>query len=62
MQVFTTIFLAETLRANIQCVEEAEELDQDHSALVEFKRTLRDRIAMLESSNWFEDDSLDHSK
>ena len=62
MQVFTTIFLAETLRANIQCAEEAEELDQDHSGLDEFKHALRERIAMLENRNWFKDNSLDDSK
>ena len=62
MKVFTTIFLAETLRANIPRVEEAEDLGQDHFDLVEFKRTLRQHIALLENRNWFEEDRLDDSK
>jgi hypothetical protein len=52
MQVFTTIYLAETLRANIECVEETDGLDQDQPGVVEFKQTLRERIATLESSYW----------
>jgi hypothetical protein len=58
MQVFTTIFLAQTLRANIDCVDELDELDDqdlDQSPLVEFKQALRKRIAMLESRNWLEE-------
>lgn len=56
MQVFTTIYLAETLRANIQCVEETEGLDQQLPGVLEFKHTLRKRIAMLENRWLFEDD------
>ena len=48
MQVFTTIFLAETLRANIQCVEEAEEIDQNDPGTIEFKEALRAWISRLE--------------
>lgn len=48
MQVFTTIFLAETLRANVECVEETEGLDQDLPGAIEFKRTLARFAAMLE--------------
>jgi hypothetical protein len=59
MQVFTTIFLAETLRANLQCVEEANELDQDLYSLDEFKQSLRERIAILEDRNWFSDGGFD---
>ncbi len=58
MQVFTTIFLAQTLRANIDCVNDLDEpndQDPDQSPLVEFKRALRKRIAMLESRNWLEE-------
>jgi hypothetical protein len=58
MQVFTTIFLAQTLLANIDCVDELDELDDqdlDQSPLVEFKQALRKRIAMLESRNWLEE-------
>lgn len=56
MQVFTTIYLAETLRANIECVEETRGLDQNHPGVVEFKSTLRKKIAMLENRRFYEDD------
>ena len=60
MQVFTTIYLAETLRANIECVEETEGLDQQLPGVLEFKSTLRKRIAMLENPHFYEEgDSLD---
>jgi hypothetical protein len=59
MQVFTTIFLAETLRANIQCVEDTEGLDQDSYGLDEFKQSLRERIAILEGRNWFTEGGID---
>ena len=32
MRVFTTIFLAETLRANIECVEETDGINQEFPA------------------------------
>ena len=53
MQVFTTIFLAETLRANLRCVEDADGLDQDLYGLAEFRQSLRERIEILEGRNWF---------
>jgi hypothetical protein len=56
MQVFTTIYLAQTLRANIECVEETEGLDQQSPGAVEFKETLRERIAMLENRGFYETD------
>jgi len=56
MQVFTTIYLAETLRANVKCLEEAEGLDQQHPGVLEFKHTLRERIAILENRGFYEDD------
>jgi hypothetical protein len=60
MQVFTTIYLAETLRANIDCVEETIGLDQQLPGVIEFKETLRRRIAMLESRGFYEcDDNCD---
>jgi hypothetical protein len=60
MQVFTTIYLANTLRANIECVEETEGLDQQLPGVLEFKHTLRKRIAMLENRGFNEnDDALD---
>ena len=55
MQVFTTIFLAQTLRANIDCLDELDDQASDESPLVEFKQALRKRIAMLESRNWLEE-------
>jgi hypothetical protein len=60
MQVFTTIYLAETLRANIKCVEETEGLDQRLPGVLEFKNTLRKQIATLENRWLYEDnDDLD---
>ena len=55
MQVFTTIYLAETLRANIKCVEETEGLDQQQPGVVEFKQALRQRIALLQNRGFYED-------
>jgi hypothetical protein len=55
MQVFTTIYLAETLRANVECVEETEGLDQQLPGVIEFKQTLRERIAILENRGFYED-------
>ena len=48
IQVFTSVFLAETLRANVECVEEAEGVDQDDPGVVEFKETLKAYISRLE--------------
>ena len=59
MQVFTTIYLAETLRANIECVEETEGLDQQSPGVIEFKQTLSERIAMLENRGFHKTDDLD---
>lgn len=59
MQVFTTIFLAETLRANIDCVEEVDDQDLDQACLLEFKQALRQRIAMLETRHWPEDSGFE---
>jgi hypothetical protein len=56
MQVFTTIYLTETLRANVECVESTKGLDQQLPGVVEFKQTLRKRIAMLENSGFYEGD------
>jgi hypothetical protein len=52
MRVFTTIFLAETLRANIECVDETEGLDQNHPGAIEFKQTLGRYISALESRSF----------
>ena len=59
MQVFTTIFLAETLRANVECIKETPDLDQNLPGAVEFKNTLQKRIAMLERRGFFESDETD---
>lgn len=59
MRVFTTIFLAETLRANIECVEEAEGVDQNDPGVIEFKETLRACLSRLEdhgSAAWDDPD------
>lgn len=48
MRVFTTIFLAETLRANIECVEETDGIDQDLPGAIEFKETLAKCIFRVE--------------
>jgi hypothetical protein len=58
MQVFTTIFLIETLRATVECIEETDGLDQDLPGAVEFKQTLRKRIGQLESRGFYESDDL----
>ena len=56
MQVFTTIYLAETLRANIECVEEIEGLDQQQPGAIEFKQALRKHIATLENRGFYDSD------
>ena len=56
MQVFNTIYMAETLRANIECLEETEGLDQQAPGVLEFKNTLRKHIATLENRGLYEDD------
>ena len=56
MQVFTTIFLAETLSSNTGTAEELFDEYQDRHGLYETKRTNLERIAILECRNWFLDD------
>lgn len=56
MQVFTTIFLAETLSSNTATAEELSGIYSDQRDLSEIKRTNLERITMLESRNWFLDD------
>ena len=58
MQVFTTVFLAETLRATVECIEETDGLDQNLPGAVEFKQTIRKRITQLESRGFYESDDL----
>jgi hypothetical protein len=52
MQVFTTVFLAETLRANIECMEEAGGVDQNAPGAIEFKEILREWISKLEGHSF----------
>jgi hypothetical protein len=59
MRVFTTIFLAHPLIANTQRVDQANGLDEDWHGLAEAEQAPRERITMLESSNWFVDDGFD---
>jgi hypothetical protein len=59
MQVFTTIFLAETPRTEAPRVDQASGVDQDQRGLAEFEQALRERIAILESRGWFECDGVD---
>lgn len=59
MQVFTTIYLAETLRSNLQCVEDTDGLDQQQPGVVGFKETLRQRITILENRGFWETDDCE---
>jgi hypothetical protein len=56
MQVFTTIFLAETLNSNTGSAQESSAGCQDDRDPLEIKHATLERIAMLESRNWFADD------
>jgi hypothetical protein len=56
MQVFTTIFLAETPSSGTGTAEKSCGEYQDQRDLSEIKRTNHERITMLESRNWFLDD------
>jgi|HubBroStandDraft_2_1064218.scaffolds.fasta_scaffold2491561_1 hypothetical protein len=60
MQVFTTIFLAESLTSNTGMAEESTGdfigyLENKHGPF-ETKRVSLERITMLEARNWFVDD------
>ena len=59
MKVFTTIFLAHPLSVNLQRDEQANGFDQDEHDLADVDQALRERITVLESSNWFVCDSFD---
>jgi hypothetical protein len=56
MQVFTTIFLAETLSSTTGTAEESIGNYHDQRDLSEIRRMNLERIAMLESRNWFLED------
>jgi hypothetical protein len=54
LQVFTTVFLAESLQSqNHEGVQEVDRLDQRQPAAMEFKRTLRECVSKLESRGFF---------
>jgi hypothetical protein len=56
MQVFTTIFLAESLSSNTGTPEESNGDARDQRDRFEIRRMNLERIAMLESRNWFLED------
>lgn len=56
MQVYTTIFLAETSSPSSGSADESWRDSQDRCDLREIKRTNLERITILESRNWFVDD------
>ena len=51
MQVFTTIYLAETLRANVRHVEETSGLDLSLPGVREFAEALLPKSALIEKQN-----------
>ena len=57
MQIFTTIFVAEKLPANMERVGESDATDW--FGLIELENSARECIVTLESRNWFEDDGTD---
>ncbi len=57
MQVYTTIYLAETICSDQQEAELSVGDLETARHLVEIKRTSLERITMLEARNWFLDDS-----
>ncbi len=59
MQVFTTIFLVETPRANTRRVDQANCLAKDERSLADFQQALCERLTILESRGWFEGDYSD---
>jgi hypothetical protein len=59
MKVFTTIFLAHPLGASSEGVDRASDLFPDELDLADVEQALRERITVLESSNWFVGDSFD---
>jgi hypothetical protein len=59
MQVFTTIYLAETLRADVDGAEKNESSDPQFQAVVELTRTLREHIAKLENRGIHETENYD---
>ena len=56
MQVFTTIFLAETLSSKTGTAEELSGAYSDQRDISEIKRANLKRIPMLENRDWFLDD------
>ena len=56
MQVFTTIFLAETRSSDIGTADESCGAYSGQLDLSAIKRTNLERISMLKARNWFLDD------
>jgi hypothetical protein len=56
MQVFTTIFLAESLSSSTGTAEESSGDSRDQRDPFEIMRMNLERIAILESRNWFLED------
>ena len=56
MQVFTTIFLAESLSSSTVTAEESSGDSRDQRDPFEIMRMNLERIAILESRNWFLED------
>jgi hypothetical protein len=56
MQVFTTIFLAESLSSSTGTAEESSCDSRDQRDPFEIRRMNLERIAILESRNWFLED------
>jgi len=59
MRVFTTIYLAETLNADVDSVEDAEDFGQQTPWTVGFKPTLRQGIPMHENPDSYETGDFD---
>jgi hypothetical protein len=60
MKVFTTVFLAYPLSADIQRVDQANGFDQDEHDLAGLEQAFRERITSLESSNWIAGEGYDY--
>jgi len=55
MRAITTIFLSNTLSAILEKIEETPDVDQQYPALLEFKRTLIQRIHELRTEDQIRD-------
>jgi hypothetical protein len=53
LQVFTTVFLAQTHRASPGAVDDPDSVDQNSSGAIEFRQNLRECVSKLESRGFF---------